>query len=582
MRSTMSSPVNVILVEGKNITASAALPQAANGAPVRMKAVKGAKFLFTSGKDGAVNEHVIVKRAGKNLQVFLDNNDDQPALVIEDYFGNQAELAGMGSDGQYHTFVTEGADSQAFMMLEDGAATPLLMSSSATAGLSGLSLTSAAAGGMSMGWMIAGAIGGLLALGGVAAAAGGGGGGGGKGGDDQTTTPAPEPVPVDVNSFTLTDSVGSSAGQVSAGGTTDDARPVMAGSGTPGNTVRIYDNGQLIGSTVIDASGRWQWQPESNLAAGQHDLSFSEVNRDGVESERSEGFGFELDLTAPARVSELIIADGVGASQGAVAAGDTINDSTPTFSGKAEPGATVEIRDNGELIGSALVGADGSWSFTPSPALANGEHNFSVVVVDPAGNAGLPVGLGPVIIDDTLVDVPTFGELTDGNGNPLQPGGSYNTNPMNLGGHGNPGDIVTIIRNGEAAGSAVVGDNGEWQFELVIPENEQGEQSVGLIVSAPSGEELGRSEDFSFEFDATPPEAPSMEDVSVTDGSGNPIAVGDLTNVRDLVFSGSAQEGELIKLYDGDELVGSALVGADGRWSIPVSDLTGGSHNFRT
>ncbi|WP_217547601.1 Ig-like domain-containing protein [Pantoea sp. GbtcB22] len=576
----MSTPINVIIVEGKNITGSAELAQAANGAPVRMKAVKGAKFLFTSGKDGAVNEHIIVKRTGKNLQVFLDNNDDQPALIIEDYYGNQAELAGMGSDGQYHTFITEGTDSQAFMMLEDGAATPLLMSSSATDGLSGLSLASAAAGGMSMGWMIAGAIGGLLALGGVAAAAGGG--GGGKGGDDNPPEPAPAPAPVDMNSFTLTDGVGSVGGPVSAGGTTDDARPVMAGCGTPGNVVRIYDNGQLIGSTVIDDSGRWQWQPESNLAAGQHDLSFSEVNHDGVEGERSPGFGFELDLTAPARVSDLVIADGVGASQGAIAAGDTINDRSPIFSGKAEAGATVEIRDNGELIGSALVGADGSWSFTPSPALANGEHNFTVIVVDPAGNAGLPVGLGPVIIDDTLVDVPAFGELTDGNGNPLQPGGAYNTNPMHMGGNGNPGDIVTIIRNGQPAGSAVVGDNGEWQFELVIPETDQGEQVIGLIVTAPSGEELGRSEDFSFEFDTTPPATPSMDDVSVTDGSGNPLTADDVTNVSDLVFSGSAEEGDLVKLYDGDKLIGSALVGADGSWSIPVSDLEGGSHDFRT
>uniref|UniRef100_UPI001C2FF56B Ig-like domain-containing protein n=1 Tax=Pantoea sp. GbtcB22 TaxID=2824767 RepID=UPI001C2FF56B len=86
----------------------------------------------------------------------------------------------------------------------------------------------------------------------------------------------------------------------------------------------------------------------------------------------------------------------------------------------------------------------------------------------------------------------------------------------------------------------------------------------------------------SFEFDTTPPATPSMDDVSVTDGSGNPLTADDGTNVSDLVFSGTAEEGDLVKLYDGDKLIGSALEGADGSWSIPVSDLEGGSPDFRT
>lgn len=578
----MSTHVNVILVDGKKITESAELSQMENGALVRIKAVKGAKILFTSGKNGAVNEHIVVKRNGKNLQVFLNENDEQPQLIIEDYSGSQVELAGMGNDGQYHTFVTENGDSQAFMSLQDGSAIPLLMSSAATGGLSGLSLASTAASGMSMGWMIAGAIGGLLAIGGIAAAAGGGSGDSSSNDDGDDHPTAPSPTPINMNDFVLTDSVGSLAGPVSAGGVTDDARPIMSGSGTPGNTVRIYDNGKLIGTTIIDASGRWQWQSESNLAAGKHDLSFSEMNRDGVESERSEGFGFELDLTAPARATDLTLVDSVGTSQGPVSAGDTINDSSPALSGKAEAGATVEIRDNGELIGTVLVGADGSWTFIPSPALNNGEHNFSVVVVDPAGNKGLPVSLGPIIVDDTLVDVPAFSKIADGNGDPLLPGGSLNTNPLMLGGQGTPGDIVTIIRNGQPAGSLKIGENGEWQYELQIPDAEQGDQSIGLIVTSPTGEELGRSDAFDFEFDNIAPDTPSMADVSVTDGNGNPLTTDSAINVRDVVFSGTADEGDMVRLYNGDQLIGSVVVGADGTWSIPVSGLDEGNYDFRT
>ncbi|WP_129321209.1 Ig-like domain-containing protein [Enterobacter cloacae complex sp. 4DZ3-17B2] len=49
---------------------------------------------------------------------------------------------------------------------------------------------------------------------------------------------------------------------------------------------------------------------------------------------------------------------------------------TPTLSGRAEPGSTVNIIDNGQVIGSTKVNPDGTWSFTPDQALSNGEHDL--------------------------------------------------------------------------------------------------------------------------------------------------------------------------------------------------------------
>ncbi|WP_446739914.1 Ig-like domain-containing protein, partial [Pseudomonas sp. TH31] len=40
-------------------------------------------------------------------------------------------------------------------------------------------------------------------------------------------------------------------------------------------------------------------------------------------------------------------------------------------------------------MGEAPVNADGTWSFTPNPALADGEYKFTTVAVDEAGNRGL-------------------------------------------------------------------------------------------------------------------------------------------------------------------------------------------------
>ncbi|WP_410173360.1 Ig-like domain-containing protein, partial [Enterobacter cloacae] len=49
--------------------------------------------------------------------------------------------------------------------------------------------------------------------------------------------------------------------------------------------------------------------------------------------------------------------------------GDTTDDNTPTLSGRAEPGSTVNIIDNGQVIGTAKVNPDGTWSYTPDQPL---------------------------------------------------------------------------------------------------------------------------------------------------------------------------------------------------------------------
>ncbi|MFP3409542.1 Ig-like domain-containing protein, partial [Pseudomonas sp. SIMBA_065] len=62
------------------------------------------------------------------------------------------------------------------------------------------------------------------------------------------------------------------------------------------------------------------------------------------------------DLQAPTQPTELALADGV------------------TFTGRGEPGATVQVRNAaGTVVGTGIVGADGLFSITLAPAQANGE-----------------------------------------------------------------------------------------------------------------------------------------------------------------------------------------------------------------
>lgn len=62
----------------------------------------------------------------------------------------------------------------------------------------------------------------------------------------------------------------------------------------------------------------------------------------------------------------------------------------PTLSGTTEPGASIQIRDNGVLVATAVADGAGAWSWTPSTPLAPGAHALTVVAVDGTGNASSP------------------------------------------------------------------------------------------------------------------------------------------------------------------------------------------------
>jgi hypothetical protein len=107
-----------------------------------------------------------------------------------------------------------------------------------------------------------------------------------------------------------------------------------------------------------------------------------------------------IDTTAPLAPAIGDVIDDVGALQGSVADGSSTDDTTPTLSGSGlQPGDVVMIYDNGQLIGSAPVIADGSWSYTPTTPLNDGSHPFTAVAVDPAGNASVPSAPWTIDID---------------------------------------------------------------------------------------------------------------------------------------------------------------------------------------
>ncbi|MHB9592100.1 Ig-like domain-containing protein, partial [Enterobacter mori] len=102
------------------------------------------------------------------------------------------------------------------------------------------------------------------------------------------------------------------------------------------------------GTATVGSNGSWSFTPDTALADGNHSFTATVTDGVGRTSEPTGGFGIVVDTKAPDAASDLLVTDNVGAYQGPVVSGDTTDDNTPTLSGKAEPGSTVNIIDNGQ------------------------------------------------------------------------------------------------------------------------------------------------------------------------------------------------------------------------------------------
>ncbi|MCG7529751.1 cadherin domain-containing protein, partial [Psychrobium sp. MM17-31] len=122
---------------------------------------------------------------------------------------------------------------------------------------------------------------------------------------------------------------------------------------------------------------------------GDYDISAIVIDRLGNESIPSPLVNFTFDINAPT-VAQFSIIDDASDSDISLNNGDYSNDPLPLINGEgAEKGASIEIFDkNGESIAVVPVNDDGSWQYQFIDSLSEGEHRFSTIQTDAAGNVG--------------------------------------------------------------------------------------------------------------------------------------------------------------------------------------------------
>ena len=264
------------------------------------------------------------------------------------------------------------------------------------------------------------------------------------------------------------DDVGNITGILLSGSSTDDVMPTLRGSATAGGIVKIYEGAVLLGQTTAGVDGRWAFTPGSALSEGAHTLQATVTLVAKGESARSSDFNLTIDLSAPDAPRIVEAYDNVGSQQGMLANGAATDDGTPLLVGKAEAGSTVRIYDNGNLLGSAVADVNGNWSYTPNTLLTDGEHAFTAVAEDKAGNASAPSDVYGLVIDTTAPAKPIIVSVYDDAGRTtgeIIEGAVTDDAKPTISGTAEPNSTVVIKDNGAEVGRAPVDAEGKWSFE---------------------------------------------------------------------------------------------------------------------
>ncbi|HAV1608485.1 TPA: BapA prefix-like domain-containing protein [Enterobacter hormaechei subsp. steigerwaltii] len=362
---------------------------------------------------------------------------------------------------------------------------------------------------------------------------------------DLTAPDAPEIV-------TVNDNVGAETGPLSNGQRTDDARPTFSGISEAGTVITFYDNGKPIGTATADATGKWSFTPSTNLSEGNHAITTTATDAAGNTSPASTAVTFVVDTVAPGAPAIVSITDDVAPGSGTLGSGSSTNDPRPQLTGTAEAGSTVTIYDNGIAIGTAVVGSNGSWSFTPSVNLSEGSHQLTVRATDVAGNTGPASPVFTVTVDVTAPQTPSGFIINDDTGvlkGAIGAGQFTDASEPRLTGRGEPGSTITVYDNGVVIGTTTVLPNGTWSITPTNPLAE-GAHSITLRETDAAGNQSGLSQPINFTVDLTPPDMP----VATLNSAGTQI-------------TGTAEPGSKIVITNNAGLqIGTATADSNGNY----------------
>jgi large repetitive protein len=356
---------------------------------------------------------------------------------------------------------------------------------------------------------------------------------------------------------------------------TNDPLPHMSGTGTPGDTITMYDGKTQIGSTIVGPDGNWVVKPTTDLSSGTHDIYVVETSPAGVPSSESDHTSVIINTSVPATPATPTLTDD---NNTAIPAGGTTNDGHPHINGKGVAGDIITVYDGQTVIGSTKVDGSGDWKFTPTTDLAKGAHSISVTETNAAGTPSAHSG-SIAFTFSAVVAPPSITSVVDAVGSitgPIANGGVTDDPHPTVSGTGIPGYTVYVWQNGIGCANTIVDATGLWSIKIPGAQT-NGVHAITATQFLNSSNVSASSNTWSITVDTHVPVKPVVN--GMTDDQGH--ALSNPTNDPHPTMNGTGTPGDTITMYDGKTQIGSTIVGPDGNWVVkPTADLSSGAHDI--
>ncbi|HAL6193172.1 TPA: Ig-like domain-containing protein [Escherichia coli] len=262
-----------------------------------------------------------------------------------------------------------------------------------------------------------------------------------------------------------------------------------------------------------------------------------------------------------------LVTDNQGDQRGILATNDITDDTTPTFSGSGQAGATIQIKDsNGNTIASTQVDNNGHWSVS-LPTQSAGEHTWSVVQI--VGSTITDAGSITLTIDNSQASVQVATTAGDNIINASEQAAGFTLSGTSS--HLAQGTELTVTLGGNTY-TATVQANLSWSVSVPAADIQaigNGSLTVNASVTNVVGNTGNGSRDITIDA--------NLPGLRVDTVAGDDV-INSIEHNQALVITGSSSgltAGTALTVEINNVTYGATVL-ADGTWSlgIPAADVS--------
>ncbi|HHC6465482.1 TPA: Ig-like domain-containing protein [Vibrio parahaemolyticus] len=363
-----------------------------------------------------------------------------------------------------------------------------------------------------------------------------------------------------ISSVNVANGIENTAGDI----VTNSKSPMLQGSAPQNAKVIVTISGNKY-EALANEDGQWTLSIPGPLADNKYEYSVQVIDKVGNLGAPTNG-SFVVDTTAQISIG------GVVHPEESLVAANVTNSSTPTLSGTAEPGATVEVLINGVTY-HAQVADNGSWTVEITNTLPDKTHTYIVTTTDKVGNTTEVIGTVTVDTSKPLVNEAGLSSESET--------GYVGSNLTNLTrptftGVTEPNAIVTL-KVGDETFTFTAESDGQWSFTLPAgKELQDNNYKYEVTVTDPAGNQCETVVTGSITVCATPPSADVTLQAATNTGGKDDFVTANKTPT----LCGKTTVGSIVVVtIENKEHL--ATVDVNGSWSFVVpTELSEGDHNF--